>query len=131
MKKSHVLFFIGTAVQTCGIVGFPVIAASSQAMIGKPVLLSLVAGGLLLVLVQLVKQVEFGQMLRLSIGFAALAVCTHQLLGFLLYPGILKDVELMSSEHAWLTLAVFALVTAGYLIGYGLIRLGRHLLHLN
>lgn len=131
MKKSSVLFLIGAAVQTCGIVGFPVVSASSQAVIGKPVLLVLVGSGLLLVLFQLVKQLEFGEMLRLAVGFAALAVCTHQLLGFLLYPGLLKDVELMSPEHAWLKLMVFALVMIGYLAGYGLIRLGRRLLHLD
>jgi hypothetical protein len=130
MKKSSVLFLIGVVVQTVGITGFPIVSASSQAAIGKFILLVLVGSGLLMVLLQLAKQLEFREMLRLAAGFAAFAVCTHQLLGFLLYPGLLKDVELMSPEHAWLTLMVFTLVTVGYLAGYGLIRLGRRLLRL-
>jgi hypothetical protein len=131
MKKSAVLFLIGSAVQTCGIVGFPVVAASSQAAIGKPILLVLVGSGLLGVLFQLVKKVEFGEMLKVAVGYAVVAVCTHQLLGFMLYPGLLKDVEFMSPEHGRLTLIVFTLVLIGYLAGFSFIKLARHLLHLD
>lgn len=130
MKKSTALFLLGAVIQTCGIVVFPAVSASSQAVIAKPVLLLLVAAGLLLLLFKLVRHLEFGQVIWLVVGLAALAVCTHQLLGFLLYPGLIKDVELMSPQHAWLTLMVFVLVMSGYLAGYGLIRLGRRLLHL-
>ena len=128
MKNRVALFMIGAALQTCGIVGFPIVSASSQAGIGKAVLLLLVAAGLLLMLFQLVKHLKFSQMLRFAVGFAALAVCAHQLLGFLLYPGLLKDVEFMSPEHARLTLIAFSLVTISYLAGYGLTKLGRRLL---
>lgn len=131
MKKSAAQFLIGTAVQTCGIVGFPLVSASAQASIGKPALLVLVAAGLLLVLFRLAKQVKLYEMLRLAVGFAVFAVCTHQLLGFLIYPGLLKDVKLMSPEHVWLTLTVFTLVTVSYLAGYGSARLGMRLLHLS
>lgn len=123
MKKSIRLFVFGVVAQTVGIVGFPIVAGSSMGGTAKPILLLLVAGSLLSLLYQIVQQLKFAQALLLTIGFAIAAVSAHQLLGFLVYPGLVKDIEWMSPEHAWLTLIVFATVVVSYLAGYGLLRL--------
>jgi hypothetical protein len=128
MKKRITLLILGAMIQTFGIVGFPVVAASSVAHAGKPILLLFVVAGLVFVIFQLAMHSDLGFSIWFVFGLAALAVCAHQMLGFFIYPGVMKDVEWMSPEHVWLTLIVFFFLTTVYLVLYGLMKLiGRFL----
>lgn len=120
MSKENGLLLLGALCQTGAMLGFVLLSDSSIVFV-KTAWLLLVAISLLWIFLKVAKRQKWSEALGFIVALAVLAVCTQQLLGFLVYPGLMKDIVPMTNEHARLTLIVFAVVVLIYLGGYGLI----------
>lgn len=112
----------GGLLQTAGLVGFVWASQSAERGLAVPSLFFGIGFGLAYLLHRMTLRLRTASALGNIVALGALAVIAQQVLGFLIFPGLVKDIELLSLEHLRLTLMVFFTVEICYLAGYLLMK---------
>jgi hypothetical protein len=103
--------------QVAAILGFVIISTSPLGEVGKIAVLAAFAASTVLVLWREVQHSTWRRMVVITLSLAAMLVVVHQILGFTVFPGLLKDVEPMTTEQLRIAVLVFALAFIGYAAG--------------
>lgn len=90
-------FIIGCiAVETVSLLGFCLLAKTEWAAWGKMLALALFLAGTLLLLTQAVQKLPGKKLIHLILIVTLCMVALFQILGFTLFPGLAKEIELFS-----------------------------------
>lgn len=100
----------GLVVEVLGVIGFVVVAGTTFAVPGKTIALALFCIAMLALLSLAESRFKFGRLIQFAAFMAIGVVAVYQALGFLRFPGLVKDVELFSAEH--LRISFVALVVS-------------------
>ncbi len=111
LRQLSLAVVIGTTISILSIIGFVNAAASNTPEL-KFLWIAFYCAGTVALLLRLAYSTERMQLLRASCMTALFSLMAEQMVGFIYFPGLVKDVEALSGEHirilAALSLAIFS-----------------------
>ena len=109
------LAIAGLIVQLFGFASFISIVRLDLA--GKEITVGLVLIATFILMIVAVSRLDLIKIILLAAFLAVSFTCIHQLLGFTLFPGLVKDIELFSPDHLIKLQDGMALLFAAYMVG--------------
>ena len=110
-------FFGGIFLQLLGTIMFIEVSGTTFGSLGKPCVIVIFVIATSILLIRAAKIYSQKTMFLLAALLATSTVFMHQLLGFFLFPGLLKDMSFLSREHIILTVLVFVFAFLLYVAG--------------
>jgi hypothetical protein len=111
----------GIAIEILGILGYITIAKTTFATQGKQILAAVILAVLVLFLLILARMFSVKSLVLLAAFFAIGAAIVVQILGHAFFPGLVKDIDLLSWENLKMAVMVTFLVFCFYILGILLI----------
>jgi hypothetical protein len=109
------LLVAGTIAQFAALYLFVQVAKTGWASAGKPVIIAAFAVAMATIVWKAVRSFKVSTLALLCVGLTVAGVAALQMLGFLVYPGLVKDVDFASSENAKLVLVQVATIFVVFL----------------
>lgn len=106
----------GAIVQFAALVLFVQVAKTGWASAGKPLIIGTFAIAMATIVWKAVRSFKVNTLALFCVGLAVAAVAMLQIPGFLVYPGLVKDVDFASSENVILVLVQVATLFAMFLL---------------
>ena len=113
MMMSRALLY-SFALQVSGVLGFIAVGSHLPLAWLKTVVVMMFVAGTVLVVFKFFPAYKMPQSLSFSLWSAMSFVVTYQTIGFNFYPGLVKDVVPLSSQHLLLSSIVFAIMFVFY-----------------
>lgn len=130
MQRIGATVVLGCAVQLGFVLGWVSIGRQGAGPFVKLGLAALFVVASMAVLYRLASGAVWRHLLICCVWLALGSVLVYQLLGFTMFPGLVKDLEVFSLDHLRTSLTVFVLGFIGYLLLSFVVRLGLRLSNL-
>jgi hypothetical protein len=127
MQRIGTAVVLGCAVQLAFVLGWVSMGRQNAGPLVKVGLAGLFIVASMAVLYRLASSPSWRHLLIGCVWLAFGSVLVYQLLGFTMFPGLVKDLELFSLDHLSTSLTVFVLGFLGYLLLSFVVRLGLRL----
>ena len=124
MQRIGTAVVLGCALQLAFVFGWVMIGRHGSGSLVKSGVAGLFVVAAMVVLYRLATGAGWRHLLLGCVWLALGGVLTYQLLGFTIFPGLVKDIEFFSLDHLSTSLTVFALGFIGYLLLSFMVRLG-------
>lgn len=108
---------IGIAIEAVGLLGFILLSKLPGSNLTKPTILILSVVSVAALLWVAARSLPFRSLVAIATGWTAGFIVVIQVLGFLFFPGLVKDVHFLSGAHLEAILALLALVYLAHIAG--------------
>jgi hypothetical protein len=117
MRKFLLLLAIGIAIETFAVLSFVGIAGTQFSVPGKQIVVAVFLIAIIALLIASVRAFSLRLLVLLSAFLAVSATCVYQVLGFVFFTGLVKDITPLSLEHSKTTGTVTLLAFCCYMGG--------------
>jgi hypothetical protein len=120
LKMNRKILFatmVGIAIETLAILSFIGIAKTTFAVLGEQILAAVSLAALVIFLIVLSRSFSIKLLFLLAAFFAVGAASVLQILGHTFFPGLVKDMDLLSWENLQIAVILTLLVFCCYVLG--------------
>lgn len=133
MKTRQALKYIliGIVIETVGLLGFILLSKLPDSHLTKPTVLIFSGVSVIALIWVAARYLPFRSLVAIATGLTIGFIAVFQVLGFLFFPGLVKDVHFLSGAHLEAILALSVLVYLAHITGTGIVILAQRYIYRN